>query len=84
MSEMAGSGRNRLAINRVSPALGAEVRGGDLAAPVDDDLLAAIYLGHHAARIAGMPPNAGGALVAEINRLATRPAPSRFPVRSLY
>ena len=43
MSETPISGGNRLAINRVSPALGAEIRGVDLAAPVDDDLFAAIY-----------------------------------------
>ncbi len=43
MSETSVSGRNRLAINRLSPALGAEIRGVDLAAPVDDDLFAAIY-----------------------------------------
>ncbi len=43
MSETPISSGNRLAINRVSPALGAEIRGVDLAAPVDDDLFAAIH-----------------------------------------
>ena len=43
MSETPVSGGNRLAVNRLSPALGAEIRGVDLAEPVDDDLFAAIH-----------------------------------------
>ena len=43
MGEAAVPGYPRMAISRLSPALGAEVRGVDLAAPVGDDLFAAIY-----------------------------------------